>query len=49
MALAMVRYYPSIAGGAWSATPAQLRRWSALAVHEVHALDILLTEHDGGE
>jgi hypothetical protein len=48
MALAMVRYRPSVVGGEWSATPAQLRRWSALAVHEV-ASGSLITEYDGGE
>ena len=44
MALAMVRYPPSMAGGEWSATPAQLRRWSALAVREVPARGSLITE-----
>jgi hypothetical protein len=44
MALAMVRYPPSMAGGEWSATPAQLRRWSALAVHKVPARGSLITE-----
>lgn len=46
MALAMVRYRPSVVGGEWSATPAQLRRWSALALHETHSL---IAEYDGGE
>jgi aryl-alcohol dehydrogenase-like predicted oxidoreductase len=48
MALAMVRYRPSVVGGEWSATPAQLRRWSALAFHE-GASGSLITEYDGGE
>lgn len=48
MALAMVRYRPSVAGGEWSATPEQLRRWSALALHE-GASGSLLTEYDRGQ
>ena len=46
MALAMVRYRPSVVGGEWSATPAQLRRWSALALPETHSL---IADYDGGE
>jgi hypothetical protein len=47
-ALAMGRYRPSVAGGEWSATPPQLRRWSSLALHE-GAGGSLITEYDGGE
>jgi len=36
MALAMVTYRPSMPGAQWSATPAQLQRWSTLVTREVH-------------
>jgi ABC-type branched-subunit amino acid transport system substrate-binding protein len=49
MALALVRYRPSTVGGEWSATPAQLRRWSALAAQPLQQSAALLAEHDGGE
>lgn len=49
MALAMVTYRPSLSGPQWSATPAQLQRWSALAAREVHELGSLIAEYDRGE
>lgn len=36
LALALVSEGPSIFGSEWSATPGQLRRWSALAIQGVH-------------
>jgi hypothetical protein len=49
MALAMVRYRPSMSGAQWSATPAQLQRWSALVAREEHARGSLIAEYDHGE
>jgi hypothetical protein len=49
MALAMVCHGPSMFGSEWSATPGQLRRWSAMAVHEVQEHGLLIAEHDRGE
>jgi len=47
MALAMVTFRPSMSGAQWSATPAQLQRWSALVSREADAAS-LLAEHDSG-
>jgi uncharacterized protein YccT (UPF0319 family) len=47
MALAMVTFPPSMSGAGWSATPAQLQRWSALVSREADAAS-LLAEHDSG-
>ena len=47
MALAMVTFPPSMSGARWSATPAQLQRWSALVSREADAAS-LLAEHDSG-
>ena len=47
MALAMVTFPPSVSGARWSATPAQLRHWSALAALEANAYASLLAEHEG--
>jgi len=47
MALAMVTFPPSMSGTRWSATPAQLQRWSALVSREANAAG-LLAEHDSG-
>ena len=49
MALAMVTYRPSTSEPQWSASPAQLRRWSALVARELHESGSLITEYDGGE
>jgi hypothetical protein len=49
MALAIVTYRPSMSGVEWSATPAQLQRWSALVAREAHAHASLITEHDRTE
>jgi hypothetical protein len=49
MALAIVRYRPSMSGAQWSATPAQLRHWSALVAREVHERGSLIAEYDRGE
>jgi hypothetical protein len=46
MALAMVTYRPSMSGAQWSATPAQLQRWSALVAREVHEGGSLIAEYD---
>ena len=47
MALAMVTYRPSMSGAPqWSATPAQLQRWSALVAREVHEGASLIAEYD---
>jgi hypothetical protein len=39
MALAMVRYSPMF-GTEWSATPAQLRDWSLMALQDVHVASV---------
>jgi hypothetical protein len=44
MALAMVRYRPSLSGPPWSATSAQLQRWSALVAHEEREPSRLIAE-----
>jgi hypothetical protein len=49
MALAMVRYRPSVVGAAWSASPGQLRRWGALAADPLQESDTLLAGYDAGE
>ncbi len=45
MALAMVTYRPSMADPEWSATPAQLQRWSALADRAVQESGSLIAEY----
>jgi hypothetical protein len=49
MALAMVTFRPSMSGAQWSATPAQLQRWSALVSREANAHASLFAEHDRAE
>jgi hypothetical protein len=49
MALSMVRHGPSIFGSQWSATPAQLQRWSTLALQDVREHSVQIAEHDRGE
>jgi len=46
MALAMVTFPPSMSGARWSATPAQLQRWSVL-IARAHARGSLIAEHGG--
>ena len=48
MALALVRYAP-IFGAEWSATPAQIQDWSALALQDVRIAGALIARHDRGE
>ena len=49
IALMMVCHGPSMFGSEWSATPGQLQRWSAMAVHGARERGILIAEHDRGE
>jgi len=49
LALVLVTQGSSTFGSDWSATPGQLQRWSALALHEVRQRTTLITEHDRGE
>jgi hypothetical protein len=49
IALAMVRHGPSLFGSEWSATPGQLRRWSAMAIEDVRDRGFPIAEHDRGE
>jgi hypothetical protein len=49
MALVMVCHGPSLFGSEWSATPGQLQRWSAMALHDVHERAVWIAEHDRGE
>ena len=49
VALAMVSQGSSMFGSDWSATPAQLHRWSAMAVEEVRDRGVRITDHDRGE
>ena len=48
MALALVRYAP-IFGAEWSATPAQIQDWSALAPQDVRIAGARIARHDRGE
>ncbi len=49
IALAMVTHGPALFGSDWSATPGQLRRWSALAAqHQAQRL-VLIPDHPRGE
>lgn len=49
MALAMVNNGPAIFDSDWSATPGQLRRWTALANRHAQARSTVIAEHDRGE
>ncbi|MBI5721373.1 MAG: hypothetical protein HZC37_27190 [Burkholderiales bacterium] len=49
MALALVRHGAELNGNAWSATPGQLRRWSALAAQDLRDRAGQLALHDRGE
>ena len=49
MALAMVCHGPTLFGSEWSATPGQLQRWTAMAVHDVRERGVAIAEHDRGE
>jgi len=48
-ALAMVSQGPLLFGSEWSATEAQMRRWSALSARDVRERAVLLAEHSRGE
>ena len=48
-ALAMVSQGPLLFGSEWSATEAQMRRWSALSAREARERAVLIAEHDRGE
>ena len=45
MALALVRYAPMF-GTEWSATPAQLRDWSLMALQDVHMAGVQIASAD---
>ena len=47
MALAMLTYRPSMSNVQWSATAAQVQRWSSLVAHDGHTRGSLIAEHDG--
>lgn len=49
MALFMVTNGPTLFGREWSATPGQLRRWSAMAQRLTEQRAITLVSHDRGE
>jgi hypothetical protein len=49
MALAIVSYRPSVSGPQWSATPAQLQRWSTLVAREVPEINSLIAEYRHGD
>jgi hypothetical protein len=49
MALMLVSNGPAQFGGDWSATPGQLRRWSALAARHVQERSVRIPVHDRGE
>ena len=48
MALALVRYAP-VFGAEWSATPAQIQDWTALATQDIRVAGALIARHDRGE
>jgi len=48
-ALAMARHGPALFDSAWSATPGQLRRWTALALADLRSHTTQITDHDRGE
>ena len=48
MALALVRYAPMF-GADWSASPAQIQDWTALAMQDVRLAGALIARHDRGE
>ena len=48
MALALVRYAP-VFGAEWSATPAQMQDWTALATQDIRVAGALIARHDRGE
>lgn len=49
MALMLVSNGPTLFGGAWSATPGQLRRWTALAARHAEQHGALLAVHERSE
>jgi hypothetical protein len=49
MALTMVCQGRSVFGSDWSATPGQLRRWSAAALQQVQQRGVVIPDHDRGE
>lgn len=49
VALAMVTHGPALFGAEWSATPGQLRRWSALAAEHRAQRLAAVPDHDRGE
>jgi len=49
IALMMVCQGPTLFGSDWSATPGQLRRWSALAIRDTDTRSAQIAEHDRGE
>jgi hypothetical protein len=49
LALALVSYRPSLSGPQWSATPAQLQRWSTLVAPAVHERSSLIAEYSRWE
>ncbi len=49
IALALVSYRPSLSGPQWTATPAQLQRWSTLVAPEMHERSSLIAEYSRGE
>jgi len=49
MALALLRNGLSQFGSEWSATPGQLRRWSALAQQDLRAEGARISDHERGE
>jgi hypothetical protein len=48
-ALAMVSQGPLLFGSEWSATEAQMRRWSALSARDARERAVLIAGHDRGE
>jgi hypothetical protein len=49
MALMMVSNGPAIFDSDWSATPGQLKRWTASAMRHAQARSIVISAHDRGE
>jgi hypothetical protein len=49
MALALLRYRPTMAGSQWTATPAQVRHWAVLAAYEERANGRLFAAYNEGE
>ena len=48
-ALAMVSQGPLLFDSEWSATEAQMRRWSALSARDVRERAVVIASHDRGE